>query len=157
MEWLSSFAGLSGLPALILVFAVVLIMLFAIKKGWISFSGHGLKVGETIPRELIRNQWELAQTTCEAQFAKIRPYCETDVEAKYLISKINDIFQAAIVYNYMSTNENYITAKQHLVLNSIRKRSSNPHFQSLEFEDCCNRFTENLIKDLVRMKEIQST
>lgn len=156
MEALTALAS-NGVWSLVLVAAVIILVAILIKKGVLSYKGHGLQIGETIPRELIRNQWELSQTTCEAQFVKIRPYCETDVEAKYLISKVNDIFQAAIVYNYMSTSENYIKAKQHLVLNSIRKRSTNPHFQSLEFEDCCNKFTENLIKDLVRMKEAQST
>ena len=156
MEALKELAS-NGWISVVAVLLIVAGLLYFVKKGYISFKGHGLNIGETIPRELIRNQWELAQSTCEAQFVKIRPYCETDVEAKYLIAKVNDIFQSAIVYNYMSTSENYIKAKQHLVLNSIKKRSADPHFQSLEFEDCCNKFTESLIRDLVRMKEVQST
>ena len=152
MEWLSSL--FTSIPALVAVILVLIIVLYAIKKNWVSFNGKGLKVGESVPRELIRNQWELAQSTCEAQFIKIRPYCENDVEAKYLISKVNDIFQAAIVYNYMSENESYLKAKQSLVLQAIQKRATNKYFFSEEFKSCCNRFVELLIKDLVRMKNV---
>lgn len=139
---------------LLLVAGIFITAIYCIKKGYFKFNGKGVSIGETIPRELIRNQWEFAQSACEAQFCKIRPYTESDVEAKYLISKVNDIFQCAIIYNYMSENESYLRAKQALVLNCIQKRSSNPHFQSEEFKDCCNRFVENTIKDLVRMKKI---
>lgn len=156
MDFISSFAGKDGLPVLITIVAIILILMFAVKKGWISFKGHGLEVGEKVPRELIRNQWEYASTACEAQFAKIKSHCKSDVEAKYLIAKVNDIFQAAIVYNYMSENESYVKAKQCLVLNAIQKRVGDPYFFSDEFKACCNRFVENLIKDLVRMKRVCS-
>ena len=156
MNFISSFAGKDGLPVLITVVAIILILMFAVKKGWVSFSGHGLEVGEKVPRELIRNQWEYALTACEAQFAKIRPHCKSDLEAKYLIAKVNDILQAAIVYNFMSENESYVKAKQSLVLNNIQKLADDPYFFSDDFKACCNRFVENLIKDLVRMKRVCS-
>lgn len=142
-------------PLVLLILAGIFIIAFyMVKKGYFKFNGKGISIGETVPRELIRNQWEYAQSACEAQFCKIRPYTDSDVEAKYLISKVNDIFQSAIVYNYMSENESYLRAKQSLVLNCIQKRSKNEHFQSEEFKSCCNRFVENLIKDLVRMKKV---
>lgn len=153
MEALTALAG-NGIWSLIAVIAIIVIFLVAIKKGILSFRGHGLQIGEQISRDLIRNQWEYAQSACEAQFSKIRPYCESDSEAKYLIAKVNDIFQAAIIYNFMSENESYLKAKQTLVLNAVRKRGTNSHFHSAEFEACCNRFVEETIKALVRMKKI---
>lgn len=139
---------------LLFVTGVFITAIYMIKKGYFKFKGKGVTIGETVPRELIRNQWEYAQSACDAQFAKIRPYCESDTEAKYLICKVNDIFQAAVIYNYMTSSESYVKAKQALVLNAIQKRTSNAHFFSEEFRACCNRFVENTIRDLVRMKQI---
>lgn len=155
MDFIGQFANMNNFAAIVLL-VVISVLAIGVWKGKISFKGKGFNIGETVPRELIRNQWELAQSTCEAQFVKIRPYCENDVEAKYLISKVNDIFQAAIVYNYMSEDESYLKAKQALVLQAIQKRTSNKHFFSEEFKACCNRFVELLIKDLVRMKKVHT-
>lgn len=154
MEALTALAS-NGWLSLVTIVIIILIILFAIKKGWISFKGKGLEIGEsTKDRLLIRNQWEYANSSCEAQYVKIRPYCKSDEEAKYLIARVEDIFQSAIIYNYMQEDEGYVRAKQSLVLQAIQKRSSNEHFFSDEFKSCCDRFTENLIRDLVRMKRL---
>lgn len=139
---------------IILIAALIALAIFLIKKGWFRLNTGSVTIGEQVSRELIRNQWEYAASSCEAQYSKIRPYCKSDEEAKYLISKVNDVFQSAIVYNYMSENESYVKAKQALVLNAIQKRTSDKHFYTDEFRACCNRFVDNLIRDLVRMKRI---
>lgn len=139
---------------LILLSGIILVAIFLIKKGWFRLSTSSVTIGENVSRDLLRNQWEYAASSCEAQYSKIRPYCKSNEEAKYLISKVNDIFQSAIVYNYMTESENYVKAKQALVLNAIQKRTSNEHFFSDDFKACCNKFVENLIRDLVRMKRI---
>lgn len=153
MEALTALAS-NGWISLAAIIVIIIIFLFAIKKGLISFNGKGLKVGESNDRTLIRNQWEYANSSCEAQYVKIRPYCKSDEEAKYLIARTEDVFQSAIIYNYMTEAEDYVKAKQALVLQAIQKRSSNEHFFSDDFKSCCYRFTENLIKDLVRMKRL---
>ena len=153
MEWLGGFFT-ANTASLIVIVAIVVLLLYAVKKGLIKFNGKGLKVGDSNDRLLIRNQWEYANSTCEAQYIKIRPYCKSDEEAKYLIARVEDVFQAAIIYNFMTEDEAYVRAKQALVLQSIQKRSNNKHFFSDDFKACSNRFTENLIKDLVRMKRL---
>ncbi len=137
-----------------LVIILVVVAVFFVKKGWFRLATNSVTIGEQVSRDLLRNQWEYAASSCEAQYVKIRPYCKNDEEAKYLIGKINDIFQSMIVYNNMTESENYVKAKQSLVLNAIQKRTSNEHFFSDDFRACCNRFVENLIRDLVRMKRV---
>lgn len=155
MEALTALAS-NGWQSLATVIAIIAIVLFAIKSGLISFKGKGLEIGDSKDRMLIRNQWEYASSTCEAQFIKIRPYCRSDEEAKYLITCVEDIFQMAIIYNNMTDDEAYVKAKQALVLNAIQKRSSNMHFFGEDFNACCNKFVESLIKDLTRMKKLYS-
>lgn len=153
MEALTALAS-NGWLSLATFILIILILLVSVKVGIISFNGKGIKIGDSKDRVMIRNQWEYASSTCEAQFAKIRPYCKSDEEAKYLIARVEDVFQAAIIYNFMEDKENYIRAKQMLVLQAIQKRSAAEHFYTDEFRDCCNKFTESLIRDLVRMKTI---
>ena len=153
MEALTALAS-NGWLSLATVILIILILLVSIKVGIISFNGKGIKIGDSKDRIMIRNQWEYANSTCEAQFAKIRPYCKSDEEAKYLIARVEDVFQAAIIYNFMEDKENYVRAKQMLVLQAIQKRSAAEHFYTDEFKDCCNKFTESLIRDLVRMKRL---
>ena len=153
MEALTALAS-NGWLSLATVILIILILLVSIKVGIISFNGKGIKIGDSKDRIMIRNQWEYANSTCEAQFAKIRPYCKSDEEAKYLIARVEDVFQAAIIYNFMEDKENYVRAKQMLVLQAIQKRSAAEHFYTDEFKDCCNKFTESLIRDLVRMKQL---
>lgn len=155
MEALTALAS-NGWLSLATVILIILILLVSIKVGIISFNGKGIKIGDSKDRIMIRNQWEYANSTCEAQFAKIRPYCKSDEEAKYLIARVEDVFQAAIIYNFMEDKENYIRAKQMLVLQAIQKRSAAEHFYTDGFKDCCNKFTESLIRDLVRMKRLHN-
>ncbi len=140
--------------AVVLVAGLIGLLFYMVKKGMLSFKGKGVTVGDSKDRLLIRNQWEYANSACEAQFAKIIKYCKSNEEAKYLIARVEDVFQSAIIYNYMTEDEAYLRAKQALVLQTIQKRTTDEHFFSDEFRACCNRFTENLIKDLVRMKRI---
>ena len=153
MEALTALAS-NGWLSLVTVVIIILILLGAIKMGIISFNGKGVKIGDSKDRIMIRNQWEYANSSCEAQYTKIRPYCKSDEEAKYLIARVEDVFQAAIIYNYMTEDEGYVRAKQALVLNTIMKRVNDEHFFTDDFRACSNRFTENLIRDLVRMKRL---
>ena len=139
--------------ALILIVGVLAFAWYMVKKGYVSFKGHGLSVGtEAETRSLIRDMIEYADAACEAQFSKIAPYCDNEYHAKYLVARVEDIFQKSIIYNYITKDESYVKAKQSLVLNAILKRTTNEHFQGPEFKACCNRFVEDLIKDLYRMK-----
>lgn len=146
----------NGLWSLGLMVVVLIGLWIAVKKGYIVFKGHGLQIGQDQEtRSLIRNMWEYTDSCCEAQFVKVRPYCKSDEQCKYVIAKVQDVFQKAIVYNCIEAKENYVKAKQALVLNTIQKRLDNEHFFSDEFRACCNRFVENVIRDLVRMKKVE--
>ena len=153
MEALSALAS-NGLWSLATIVLIVVILLFAVKKGWIGFKGHGLSVGKESEetRALIRNQWEFACSACDAQFYKIRRYCKSDEHCKYLVAKVTDIFQQMAVYNHISMDDSYIKAKQGLVLQAIRKRAEDSHFWSSDFEECCNKFVKETIRVMYEMK-----
>lgn len=139
--------------ALLSVILIILFIWYLIKKGLLSVKSHGVSIGtEAETRALIRDMIEYAESACDAQYSKMRPYCDSDYHAKYLIACAKDVFQKAIIYNYITSNESYVKAKQALVLNAIQKRTTNNHFFGPEFKSCCNRFVEDIIRDLYRMK-----
>lgn len=156
MEALNSLAS-NGLWSLGTIVVIIIILVICVKRGLISFNGHGLKVGgEEATRALIRNQWEFACSACESQFFKIRRYCKSDEHCKYLVAKVTDIFQQMSVYNHISLDEDYIKAKQGLVLQCIRKRAEDTHFWSSDFEDCCNKFVRETIETMYGMKKLHN-
>ena len=148
----SSFAGKDGLPALVTVVTIILILLFAVKRGWISFKGHGLEVGESKDRDLIRNQFEYVDAVCNAKFGKLHEHIEDEYLCKHIIDKVVDLFQLWVVVNNMSDDENYVKAKQALVYSAILKRTDDVWVAGEDFKACCNKFVNDLIRDLVRMK-----
>ena len=152
MNFISSFAGKSGLPVLVTVVVIILILMFAVKKGWVSFRGHGLEVGESKDRNLIRNQFEYVDAICNAKFVKLHEHIKDEFLCKHIIDKVIDLFQLWVVVNNMSDDENYVRAKQALVYSAILKRTDCPWVAGEDFKACCNKFVENLIRDLVRMK-----
>lgn len=154
MEWLSGFFQ-ANIGSLLIIGLVILVFFILVKTGKFNLNVKGVQIGEDQnTRNLIRNMWEYSDAACEAQFSKIRNYCMSDEHAKYLICRVQDVLQKAIVYNYMEESESYVRAKQAMVLNTIQKRVTDPHFFTPEFKSCCDRFVENLIRDLVRMKRI---
>ena len=151
----NSIVELANNKSVVFLVIVLLVMaMFLVRKGWFRLSTNSVTIGEHVSRDLLRNQWEYASSSCEAQYTKIREYCKSDEEARYIISKVNDIFQSMIVYNNINESENYVKSKQVLVLNNIQRLTSDEHFFSEDFKECCNKFVETLIKDLVRMKKV---
>lgn len=155
MDALTVLAG-NGIWSLGTILVIIVILLLAVKKGWIGFKGHGLTVGDGGERVLIRNQWEYVKAACEGQFKRIRPYCKSDEHAKYVIARVEDVFQDMCVHNFITDEECYVRAKKNLVLMTIQKRVDNDHFFSPDFRACCDKFVEDLIKDLYHMKRVMS-
>ena len=126
MEALTALAS-NGVWSLALVAAVIILVAILIKKGVLSYKGHGLQVGESNERTLITNQWSYATTACEGQYNRIRPYCKSDEHAKYVIARVEDVFQEMVVHNHITDDDVYIRCKQQLVLMTIQKQIGRAH------------------------------
>lgn len=64
MEALAALAG-NGIWSLVAVIAIIVIFLIAIKKGILSFQGHGLSVGAAESEAKIRSMQQLYDKTLE--------------------------------------------------------------------------------------------
>ncbi len=152
MEWLSSFAGLSGLPVLILVLAVVLIVLFAIKKGWISFSGHGLSVGTAESESKIRNMQQLyAKALFESTMADLPEECEY-YHKRFVISQCLDEVERMIRENHISSDDTYIETEFQVIYAIVKKYTTTDYFKSTEFKTYLYELVEKLVKQLEKIR-----
>lgn len=156
MEALTAFITSPSLFSLVFVLLVLGLLYFAAKKGLISYNAHGVKLGDGGERRLITNQWTYAKALCDSMYNKIRPFCDNDYHALYLIACVEDVFQDIVTHNHISTDDVYIRCKQQLVYSTILKRATHQHFQSPEFHQCCDKFVRELLVDLYSMKQIMS-
>lgn len=153
MEWLSSFAGLSGLPVLILVLAVILIVLFAIKKGWISFSGHGLNVGTAESESKIRNMQQVyAKALFEGTISDLPKACEY-YHKRFVIGQCLDEVERMIRENHITSDETYIETEYQVIYNIILKYTTIDYFKSTGFKDYLYSLIEKLVKQLEKIRK----
>lgn len=152
MEALTALAS-NGWLSLAAIIIIILILLFAAKKGLISFKGAGVTVGltEADTRNLIQAQLDYANAKCEGMISKL-PKELDQYRTKYIIARVEDVIEKAIIFNNMVEDEPYIRAKQELVYQTIMKRVDNPYFMTDDFRAMVYKFVDDLFKELVRMK-----
>lgn len=153
MEWISSFASMNVFT-MIVVLAVIAVVIIVLKKGWFSFSkSKGIQIGlsESDTRNLIQSQIDYMKAKTEGMISKLPK--DLDIyRTKYVIARVEDVLEHAIIFNNISDDEHYIRAKQELVYQNIMKRVENEWFMTDEFKDLVYKFVEDLIKELIRMK-----
>lgn len=141
---------------LVAIICITILVFYAIKKGLFSFKGKGVTIGlsEQDTRNLIQNMFEYAKAKIEgvgnvSKFPKdLDPY-----RTKYILARVEDVIQKAIVFNNLTDNESYIKSKQELVYQTIMKRVDNEFFLTPEFKEYAYKFVEELFKELYQMKK----
>ncbi len=145
---------LSKTPAAVVLVAGIFGLLFyMVKKGMLSFRGKGVTVGltEADTRNLIQAQLDYANAKCEGMISKL-PKELDQYRTKYIIARVEDVIEKAIIFNNMTEDEPYIRAKQELIYQTIMKRVDNPWFMTDDFKAMVYKFTDDLFRELVRMK-----
>lgn len=155
MEWLSNFSSIN-IYTMIVLLLVIVIGIIAIKKGWISFHGNKLSIGQDIKtRNLIQNQLEYAKAKCEGLTILYRDKVE-EYKLKYIIARVEDVFEQAVIFNNLSDDEGYVRAKQELVYQCILKRATCEWVLNEDFKSFVYKFVADIFKELYRMKRVQS-
>lgn len=147
-------ATLAKTPAVIvLVVCLFGLLFYMVKKGMLSFKGKGVTVGltEADTRNLIQAQLDYANAKCEGMISKL-PKDLDPYRTKYVIARVEDVIEKAIIFNNMTEEEPYIRAKQELVYQTIMKRVDNKYFMTDDFRAMTYKFVDDLFRELVRMK-----
>jgi len=140
--------------AIVLVVGIFGLLFYMVKKGMLSFKGKGVQVGlsESDTRNLIQAQLDYMKAKCEGIIPKL-PKDLDPYRSKYVIARVEDVLEHAIIFNNLSEDEFYIRAKQELVYQNIMKRVDNPFFMTDDFKALVYKFVDDLFRELVHMKK----
>lgn len=140
---------------LIFLTGVFIIILYCIKKGYFKFNGKGVSIGlsEQHTRDLIQAQFDYANAKCESVEGSL-PKNLDKYRTRYVIGKVEDVIQKAIIFNNLTDNESYIKAKQELCYYTVMKHTEDEYFKTPEFKAWLSKFIADLFKDLYRMKKL---
>lgn len=142
---------------LILIAGIFVTIIYCIKKGYFKFSGKGVSIGlsEQHTRDLIQAQFDYANAKCESVEGSL-PKDFDKYRIRYVIGKVEDVIQKAIIFNNLTDNESYIKAKQELCYFTVMKHTEDEYFKTPEFKDWLFKFISDLFKDLYKMKKLYS-
>lgn len=141
---------------LLFVTGVFITIIYCIKKGYFKFNAKGVQIGlsEQQTRNLIQSQFEFAKAKCEGMVTRIPQNGLDPYRTKYIVSRVEDVIQRAIIFNNLTDNEEYIRGKQELVYQTVMARVDKDYFKTPDFKALIYKFTDELFKELYRMKRV---
>lgn len=160
MAWLSNFAGSSGIPVLVTVLLILVGVFFAVKYGFISFQGKGLRVGiQDKERTIIRYQMQYINARLDGTIRDIPSRLNEGLHhyrTKYIIGKIKDVFEEMVIYNHIDDSDDYISVKQEIIYNMVINLTDDEFFRKPDFKIYINELVKSIIKKLVVIREHQN-
>ena len=142
---------------LILLFLTIVIVLaiILIKNGDINIQTKHFKLGKADEREIIRRQIERAREFVMSIEGKIRIENEhREYFLKYILERVYDKTIEWIMFNHITDNRIYIEDKQDAICNLIYTFPIKDEFKSPEFNQRMRKWTEELIHQLIQVKQI---
>lgn len=138
-----------GIGALVILFAVL------VRKGLISFKGHGLNVGNSdAERTIIRNQIMFVKTEISDFYNKIPGFEGRDEwRLRYIMEKCLDVIVDAISLNHLTLEPVYIDLKCRAVWDEILQNSDDPHILTDDFKKVVYDETKHIIEKLIEIRE----
>lgn len=142
---------------IVMILLLALILIIGVKKGIISFNGHGLSVGiRENEAKIRRQQAEYLNMIADGSIRDLpKKFQEGNsyYRSKYVIGKFKDIFEIAIMYNHITDDEEYISLKQEIAYSMIMKVTDDDYFRTPEFRKYLDELVEKIIKRFVKIRK----
>lgn len=153
--------GANGVLAIIVMFLIILLIVILGKHGLIHIHTKNFKFGiEERERTVLREQCDYAHTFIRGLSSKV---IAENVElkyggyfAKYVLELVYDEVVRWITFNHINTSEAYVHSKQSKIASLVYGMGVLPEFKTPEFKKRIDRWTEELINELVRLRQIYS-
>lgn len=143
----------NGWLSLAAIIVIIVIILFAIKKGLISFYGKGLSVGGADSEAKIRNMQQLyAKALFEGTIADIPKECEY-YHKRFVISQCLDEVERMIRENHITDDETYIETEYQIIYALVLKYTTIDYFRKQEFKDYLYNLVSKLVKQLAKIRK----
>lgn len=161
MDWLPALIEkASSLYGIVLLLIVMMVGYVLLRTGKLQIKTKSVQLGkadiEENERKIMRQQISFLHVSAEGLTADFTIHCNGDIwRAKYVISKMCDVLEEAILYNHIQRgDEKYMSIKQALVYNAILKRTEDKYFSSDEFHNTCNKFVRDMLNEFVNIREV---
>lgn len=152
MEALTALAS-NGWLSLATVIAIIVILLFAIKTGLISFRGKGLSVGGAETEAKIRNMQQMyAKSLFEGAIADLPKDCEY-YHKRFVISQCLDEVERMIRENHITSDDCYIDTEFQIIYNIVILNTSMDYFRSEAFQKYLKELITKLVKQLESIRK----
>ena len=158
MDWLPTLvekaATFYGVAILVIIMVVGY---FLLRSGRLVVKTKSVQLGKTDimerERTILRNQMSFLHISAEGMVSVLPPGLDL-WRTKYVISKVCDVLEEAILYNHINRgDETYIKIKQKLVYNAVLKRTENEYFKTDEFKGLCDKFTRDMLNEFCNIRE----
>ena len=152
MEALSLLAG-NGVWSLLTVVFIFIVLCIMIKKGILSFKGHGVVLGTADSEAKIRNMQQLyAKALFEGTENDMPKDCET-YHRKFVISQCLDEVERMIRENHITDDDTYIETEYQIIYSIVLKYTVIDYFREDEFKTYLHNLIEMLVKQLVKIRK----
>lgn len=160
MDWLPTLVEkTSSLYGVILLLIIMIVGYILLRTGKLQIKTKSVQLGkadiEENERKIMRQQMSFLHVSAESFTTNFTINCGDIWRAKYVISKMCDVLEEAILYNHITRgDEKYVAIKQKLVYNAVLKRMEDPYFSSDEFKELCDKFTRDMLTEFVNIREV---
>ena len=152
MEALKVLAG-NGIWSLLTVVFVFLVLCLLVKKGILSFKGHGVTLGTADSESKIRNMQQLfSKSLFEGTVADLPKDCEY-YHKRFVISQCLDEVERMIRENHITDDDTYIETEYQIIYSIILKYTVIDYFREDEFKTYLHNLIEKLVKQLVKIRK----
>ena len=152
MEALKALAN-NGIWSLLTVVFIFIVLCRMIKKGTLTFKGHGVTLGTAESEAKIRNMQQLyAKTLFEGTIADIPEECEY-YHKRFVISQCLDEVERMIRENHITDDGTYIETEYQIIYAIVLKHTTIDYFRKDKFKTYLHDLIEKLVKQLVKIRK----
>ena len=152
MEALKVLAG-NGIWSLLTVVFIFLVLCLLVKKGILSFKGHGLTLGTADSESKIRNMQQLfSKSLFEGTIADLPKECEY-YHKRFVISQCLDEVERMIRENHISDDATYVETEFQIIYAIVLKYTTLDYFRQDDFKTYLHNLIERLVSQLVKIRK----
>lgn len=159
MDWLPNLVEkISSFYGVVILLIIMVVGYILLRTGRLSIKTKAVQLGkadiEENERKIMRQQMSFLHVSAEGMVSQLPK--DLDMwRAKYVIAKVCDVLEEAILYNHIQRgDEKYVNIKQKLVYNAVLKRTEKEYFRTQEFKDMCDKFTKDMLTEFVNIREV---
>lgn len=139
--------------AIALVVGLFGLLFYMVRKGILSFKGHGVSLGTADSEAKIRNMQQLyAKALFEGTISDLPEECEY-YHKRFVISQCLDEVERMIRENHITDDDTYVETEYQIIYAMVLKYTTIDYFRKQEFKDYLYDLVSKLVKQLSKIRK----